>query len=636
MLLNSCSTAYCATRNEATKISLSSPSPFRPLSPLRPFTQRCTPQKISLPPSAIAKSIHTLHSPPMSLFENFWLKPLSQRIIILSKVIIPLLILLCAYPTYRYINTLRSHVLLKQSIQSAESEKGIYAFQKALSAHHLNRNNATIHLNLARRAAEINHLHAIAWWEHILDHPERTPDDLQLYLELLIVQGEFSLARSTFARYSDELPEDLPKWKTYLHFLKEDKRFYEAYLYIKQLIEQGNDTWFLHHSLWRYSSLLMTQDATKHAVEHLLTLTERKDETGIKTMRLLLGLGSLNAQQQRDLLPRFIAHPLIERNDLLLQYSIEFTLGIKTYLEVRQQMAKHFDLTENRNLRLIASWLSAHNMSEETLELVEIEQAEQDRDLYWKVLLSTIESGDPQTAFDLTLQDGNINPLNSLERMAGRARAYKAMGAKRQFEESMRETVESINLINYQIVESELLATEAWNMLLLLYQRLADNPSTKKTGWFKLMMTHYQLGNEQALFRLLTEYTIEDFQGEPTVQNFIAYLNLIYQNDVDSSRRVLERLFRDYPNIIAFRITLALAYQQSEAAPLATPLLKDIQTLPTFKGDRPLLITYALLTPPNQRSHALNQKIETLTQDNLLGREQRLLAQVLHTVSQNN
>lgn len=535
---------------------------------------------------------------------------------------------IAAYPAYILALQWRSQYLAKQSTELAEEGQVIPAFQKALSAHYLTPDDLNIHLNLARKASNVDHPQNLQWWMDVLEHPDRNGEDLLNFLKVAIHKNELKLASNSLSRYREELPQTEESWSIQFLILTRFHKMFEAAKLAEMLIEEGHDNWMLHQQFIETMDVLGSPDAQTKKIKHLRVLCERPDETGMRALRHLAKVSSLEIEEVKSLVEKIRSHPLKTKADILTAYSIEIHHSLKMFADVKDEILAQFDLRDIEDLKTLTTWLASENLHGESAQLLSDNIAQKDRQLFLNLLSSKINLGKEDEAFDLTLNPADENPLDSAENFVARARSHLAKGNKELYRKNLRLAVEIVDIRRYVPIEYELIAKHEWDLLAMLYGRLIENPETEQFGIAKLLIAHYSTGNDVELQGMARDLSFDYFEGNPSMQSFLAYVKILYGIDIEASRMVLEKLVADYPNISDFRIYLALVYKHLKKDVIATNLFKEITNKPDMKDRRALQIASTLILEDRDALEKFGIDYNIGVNQKFLKKEKELLLQM--------
>jgi tetratricopeptide (TPR) repeat protein len=95
------------------------------------------------------------------------------------------------------------------------------------------------------------------------------------------------------------------------------------------------------------------------------------------------------------------------------------------------------------------------------------------------------------------------------------------------------------------------------------YERLAAVPEFTDKGYAGMIRIAEELGGTRTLREIMRDLSARR-PDDPAPENDFAYLNLLLNERIDTSKEVAQKLFDAHTNVMAFRNTLALAYLRLE------------------------------------------------------------------------
>lgn len=541
-----------------------------------------------------------------------------------------ILVIVAFQPLKDFAWSLRAQMLLNASEEAHAEGNAQVAFQKGLSAHYLDPDNQQILLNLARRAVDFRHVTADRYWPQTVNIPGRTPEDLKSFLQYAMSINDFERARRYINLLNQELPDDPEVGMMQVNLFINQRRMLEAMNLARSLLDKGVESVELHTAYAQALLSVPREETLRLAREHLSGLAGRDDETGLAALRLLFRSNQLTEAERATLSQRYIAHPLSERQDKLVAYRAALNSESQDFASSKEAIYSLFDLENLDDKAQLVEFLIAVNQPQEVVELVSEDEASLKRELFRGLLIAKLALKEGQEVLEMTLISPDRNPLSSAETMLLRARAHQQLGNVAQFQETVNlladvADIEAGNLDDFMMTEAALVSMKQWPNLLKLYRRLSQTRPFEAVGKQKLLYGYYIVGDGTSVADMLEDVDYDDFQDQPSAQNFLAYLNMLHRRDITPHRTKAEQLLAEYPSVIDFRLTLSLAYLLNGRPQDALSLLEG---LPTFDETTPRyfrVISASVMEANGQLEQARDLLGDLNTQD-LLQAEQRLLA----------
>jgi len=553
------------------------------------------------------------------------MKTLTKNLLVAALGLLAIAALL-AYPAYRWSKSVRAEMLAEKAEQAYANENFQIAFDHAYSARLMDPDNYEIAILGARAALKLPRRNPFALWEPIMDRPEIRSEHLVELAERLVELRQFSQVDLVLPVLLEKDPDNERGHELYLESVLRDYRFALAERLAQRWIEAGTESWIIHNG---YAEALLNYPAAEkreQGFDHLRSLVDRDDELGLRAIRRLLALNP-GPEETRDLITRLEAHPLAEEKDRMLALGWRyFREGSLTFEEAHQGVLELLDLESEEDRKEYFTWLSNMRRYELLLEELEMDEATQDGDLYRLALGAMIQSGDAGKVVQLTLDPSGL-PISEAAVLILRARALAAIGDQEELDKTLDLAVRLSTLDDFSELESELARLKRWDNLGELYWRLMENRMTQRVAAGKLIFSTYYLKDETGLIEALETIELDQFEGDPNLQNFVAYLKLLYEpkSRLDAAHE-LEDLMAQHPNLYDFRIVLSLAHLLAGNTRMVERLAPAIpETLPAQQM-RFLKVAHHVVTHyADDPEAARTAMADALPFEDLLPRERSLL-----------
>lgn len=505
----------------------------------------------------------------ITLNKSFFLK--------LTAVIAVLLIAggILAYPAYQLARKWGLDVLLNQYEQFAEEGEAEPAFQKAYRAYQLFPDSEGASLALARASLEVNHPDAPQFWEPVLDYEERSPEDLKAYVQYLLETFQFERAFRLTPRLFREMPDDPEVHEYHIQGLIRNRKFAQIVGVARELIDRGFETPFIYENLYVALWAVDTENSRNAALSVLYENASRQDEIGAGAARRLLSFGFIKPEIQRELAHWLVENPEAPKEDLLVGIARLETLGELNPTEKESLISERFNLEQTDDLSILANWYFENGSYEKVIDLAPPEKFMAEATTSRIYHQSLIQLGRAREAYENTLRTDRDPGLETVDILLIRAQAQEILGQQEEFEQSLNLAVEQVSLNEFSDLERTLFEVEAWQVADRLYRRILEVDGLELIGRQKLIWSKYLQGDEYRLLRYLREIDLRNYEEEPPVLAFLAYLKLLFQQDPVETRFALEELVSDYPSVTDFRLVQAFALLQDRQTEEAWSLIQD-------------------------------------------------------------
>jgi len=344
----------------------------------------------------------------------------------------------------------------------------------------------------------------------------------------------------------------------------------------------------------------------------------------IEAMRLLGESGRLVAIEAADLAQRLEKHPLREpRDELILA---ELRIGVTPYKsrEIIAGMATNAPAMDGQTRLELGRWLNRRQAFAETVASLTLQEAMKSKD-HLLVLLDAKAALGQWQELDVLLSRDDL-PLEPVLQTLFQARAASELKRDR-IAELLWDKCQAQAASNQQALVFVAQYAEKMgerNQAIRACRKLLELSPRYRPAYEALVRLEEPKGDTRLLRNLLREMG-RVFPDDPVPRNDVAYLNLLLNEDLQSSLAQAEELARDYPAYIAYKVTLALAHHRLGNARKALEVLEQLpiqweQALPGWQA-----VCLSVLA-----SNGLRDKASELLRHIVLGKlkaEERLLIQ---------
>lgn len=220
-----------------------------------------------------------------------------------------------------------------------------------------------------------------------------------------------------------------------------------------------------------------------------------------------------------------------------------------------------FDLSDAEDEVELGRWLNQNGLYEETVLLADPKLAQKRRDLFL-IWVDALAVTNQWSRLKGILKDPNI-PLDSFLRHLFLARVYAEEGDFRRTDiewSKVRLNSESDPeklwfLVDYS--EKLGLVPQAQETL----EHLTELPGDTRKAYGKWLVLEQRQGNVTGMNEVLGRMS-EYYAKDDAVLNDFLYTNFLLKKDVKSSLERVIKLQKTDPNLLAYRITLALGYMR--------------------------------------------------------------------------
>ncbi|MEZ5275604.1 MAG: hypothetical protein R3F07_04405 [Opitutaceae bacterium] len=446
------------------------------------------------------------------------------------------------------------------------------AFDTAKAAFLLNRTNPIAVDTVAKLAQAIDHPQTLDYLSIALSRPEPSPEIIALYVTESIRRGNLAQARPYLSWLQQSQGNSASTIALNIRYFMAEGRREQALDEVREAVsEHPEDTEILN----LYASLALngsSPETTDEGLAFLRGQSNRDDIYGLTALRILLATNLISATERAGYSRSLLAHPLAGRDDRLMAFSSLLASKAVGFPDIRTEIFALFDLTKDADLRDSARWLLLNGLPTDALALIPEEKAKTNKEFFQIYLTAMLESGRGQEVLDI-LASGEPVPLSPVERLIYQAGIQKALGLEESSETAAGLAIARAEVRDFGYLQRSIEYFNNDTLMLDFFRRVSRDPRFALLGKSRLFALAYELKRDDIIESLVNELQLRDLRPYPQPQNTLAYVKLLRGDDIDEARRIAENLVARFPSIIDYRVTLALAYLQSNDAGAARGVL---------------------------------------------------------------
>lgn len=508
------------------------------------------PHRQSPPPTPTAEG--ELEPVPTLLF-----KPRVVRILGLLAGL-ALLALFAGPPIYQRLKTWRAHAIVAAAEKDLDGRNWIEAMKKAQAAYQLSPGDYRTLRLVARLESGQNLRDALEFYRQLLATGQATAQDRRDF-------GEFALAHREMAAASDQLqwllandpntPATL-RLAAEFYVIKEDGLRAKDYCRKALAMEPGNQSLKLMLARLLAASGEVVDEIEGRRIMH--ELANANDAASLEALRLLARMPDLPRDDAEETMKRLEKHPLGHTEDRLLAESLRLGWHPEIRASIIANVVGTYSKAEPEDLVFVGRWLNRQSEYARTLDILNEETAFKGQDLLLVRLDALAALGRWQEVSRIL--DQPRVPLEPIMLDLFKARSAKELGHSDEAELAWRRVhlgaSDQPNVWLYVAQYAERVgdfseASKAW-------RRLVNDRDYSHLAYTALIRLAEQEGNTTALREIMREMQ-KAFPRDQEPRNDFAYLNLLLNEDVDKAKQASQEMYKEHPNFLAYRTTLALA-----------------------------------------------------------------------------
>lgn len=487
-----------------------------------------------------------------------------------------ILVALGAAPGYRLLKTLRARALAEEATQLIDTGQWDAAFRKANAAYQMRPQDPATIRTVARLYTAAKGVQALVFWKLLAERNGSTVDDDRTFLRLALTlnrAGDAAAAVTRILENGERTAEDL---RLAAEFHARMGQPSSARSLCREGLAESPDDAGLKLLLANLLSASAEPADRAEAVTILNPLTSLPDPTGLSALGLLVSDRNASIAQVNRLLS--ILESRSDKDEFPLRlWMAELRMRRnpdRANAYARDAIGPPNSLTPNEML-IAGRWLNSHGYRHLALDLLPRETALQSEDHFLVRLDALAATGQWETvARELELPE---NPLDPMFVNLFLARAAAETGRNEEAELRWRKVQLSAGNDRDKLAYAARYAesTDARDEAIRFYRRLTRDPAAARDAFRALFRLGERTGNTRAIREWMRDYASQ-FPDDDAPRNDIPYLDLLLNENLDASFRAAKALHDEDPSMLAYRVTLALAYLRRDEPGSARDLFRGV------------------------------------------------------------
>jgi hypothetical protein len=478
-------------------------------------------------------------------------------------------------------------------------------------------------VSAARFASKTDRPEAIELWQKVIQLPKCTIHDREDYAELLIKTNRLALAEKVLTPLLKNNPDTdtLQLASRYSTKIGENAKALEFARVASKRAPENDAIRFQLAELLARSTDSNEQAEAREIFWKLAGASNVYRQVAIEALaaapRLTADEQSRLVQELSSLTPSTIKDDLLAR-DLRLQ------LQPDNAARIYQEAIEHWRDAPNQDVISLARWLNIHQQAELVLSSFPIERALADNQL----LLARLD------AMAILQRWNDIDQLLGQSEITLDPAVIESFHARTAQERNNSLDAEvhwnhAISLAGTDPFKLRFVAnyaeqSRAAAAALKAYEQLARFPEHADQAYSGIQRISQKSGETTKQREAMAKISAHA-PDEPNAADQLAYLNLLLGEDVDANVAVAKKLAEQYPNRLAYRVTVALGYLRLHNPALALEQFNASvpinwkQTLPAWRA------VYAATLLETDRQDEAQKIVATIPRDQLNPEERALI-----------
>jgi len=483
----------------------------------------------------------------------------SRRRWLLAGVIVLIVVagVWAARPVYHHFNRWRSRQLAAQAEQFLTQNDLAKANDKARAAYLLDSADAPAIHALARVLTQSTNAAALPVWRKLIVARQATPVDRRDFVTLAIRTGAVSVAAEELQRLLiEETNQPADYWlASQLFTALQDKPRAVFYASRARQLDPANE----QYQLFLSSLLFDAPDAEQQssARSNVWVIARENNPPSLDALNFLAARPDLTTDEMRELLALLQKYPPGGGREWEI-LDLQIRLAPERRAEILDAAVTGYQGAAPETLRQFCVWLNLHGEFKRTLAVLPQSVATQNKDLFL-VYLDTLAALNRWDDLKTVLDAGSV-PLEDVYQDAFRARCDSKLGnpdgAVAHWHWAVSAAERNPPQLTWLAEYAEQL--HEWDTASNALRSLVACLDDPRPAYVQLERVVERNGSTGDLRDLLGEM-LRRWPKDPALRNDNAYLNALLAQNLPDARSTAAELVQQFPTILTYRTTLALA-----------------------------------------------------------------------------
>lgn len=527
-----------------------------------------------------------------------------------------------ARPAWRGVKTWRAHRFAGEGEALAEKQRWEAALRKAQQAIQLSPADARSQRLMARVLTVAGHEQAVPFWQQLLKSPAATARDREAAIQAALRYRAWDFAREQLQTALGRPPVEPLIYRLASDYYAAQGDLKQGVNFARQALKAGPKDGT--NVLFTAQRLLLTRGPAEAAEAKTLLDAhgQTPDATGAEALVALATRFNHSAAELDALIARLRAHPARTLPQEFLALDLELRTRPDEWKRIVADASARYAGAGDEALLQLGRWLNRHKEFTAVLRHIPLETAIKSQDLYL-VHLDALAATGNWTGVEAALNHTGA-PLDQFYVALYKVRAQMEQGRKELAEVNWslahQRAASNPEQVLYLAQYAEKIGadTEA----IRAYRRVTELLPQHRPALLALLQLVEKNGGTRDV-RDVVGLIVQRFPEDASAQNDYAYLNALLGENLEAAAQTGELLVRAQPEMLAHRITLALAWlranRAAEAAKLLTPLQLDwAQVRPGWRA------VFAAVLAASGDATAAQRLVASLSKDGMRPEERTL------------
>jgi len=475
----------------------------------------------------------------------------------------------------------------------------------------------------ARLATKADRPEALELWQKVLTLRQCTTRDREDYADLLIKTNRLSLAEKVI----DPLLQQNPDTRTLQLAARYSKKIGDvgkAIEYARIAIKRAPDDEASRFQLAELLAQSMDAQEQEEARQILWQIAGKSSVYKKPAVEALATAPKLTADERNRLMQELAALTPKTIKDDLIEADLRFQLHPDDAAQIYREEVERWQNGKPEEIVDLARWLNSHQQPELVLSTFPIERTLEDNQLLLS-RLDALASLQRWNDIDEVLNRSDVT-LDASVIESFRARTAQERNSTLDAEVHWNHAISLAGTDPFKLkfVANFAEQSHATAAALKAYEQLARFPDQADFAYRGTQRVSQKSG-ETTMQRAALAKIAARTPDDPNATDQLAYLSLLLGEEIDKNFDVAKKLSEQYPNRLAYRVTLALGYLRKHDPGSAIAQFKGPEpidwkrTLPGWRA------VYAAALLEADRKEEAQNVLKTIPRDRLSPQERELI-----------
>jgi len=491
-----------------------------------------------------------------------------------SFIVLGLGLFVFAKPAYRALQNWRAVQLIKKAQEEENNDNLRLAFEKAYTAYQLAPSNLDILRYTASITGKLSPVEALAFWIDLAKQTHQV-DDLIATIKTALTVGNLYVAGEYLKQLQDIQPDDVQTLILQAQYLALNQDFDAAARVARQATLMPNAPSYTHEFYVKLSQLASRATLRMAGVQHLKELSLQPNQDGLEALRALSSYPGNTPEDIATIMEKIESHPESTSKDQVIALNLGEKIGRVNADYALAQTEILFANASIEDMIELGRFFNREGAYRKTAHCIPIEKAMQQYDLFliWADAMAMTQQWDK---LEKALNQPNV-PVETFIKHLFLARVAEALNQKNKakYEWNKAFFTASNNSDKLWFLVKYATQLERYDQAIEGLKKLTTQPNQAYRAWRAWLDICYLQGHTENLIDVLKQMS-SVYPNDVAVQNDLRYAQALKGPLSEKAMYAAESAVANYPDVLAYRITLGLALLRANKPQIAYDLFKGL------------------------------------------------------------